>query len=138
MNRFIYIFLLIVFSVVVSTGFMQFASAQPINYGFEDTPSGFEDTSDGAGGGIKNPIKADNIEELLKDLLDIIIQIGIPVLVIMFIYTGFLFVKARGNKDEINTAKQALLWTVIGAAIILGAFVISEVIQGTITSLKSD
>ena len=54
----------------------------------------------------------------------------------MIIYTGFLFVTARGDVAKITTAKQAFLYVIIGAAIMLGAFVIKTAITGTVEQLK--
>jgi hypothetical protein len=48
-----------------------------------------------------------------------------------------MFIAARGNKDKLTTAKDSMLYTLIGAAIILGAFVISKLIGGTVEQIKS-
>lgn len=68
---------------------------------------------------------------------NILIPIGGVVAVMMIMYAGFLYVTAGGNETKIKTAHQALTWAVIGAAILLGAWVISEAIQGTINQLKT-
>ena len=41
------------------------------------------------------------------------------------------------NTLTIKKAHDALLYAVIGAAILLGAWIISEAIQGTINSLRA-
>jgi hypothetical protein len=51
------------------------------------------------------------------------------------IYCGFLFVKAIGKPEEIKKAKDALLYTVIGAAILLGAWTIAQLISDTIIEI---
>lgn len=85
---------------------------------------------------IKNPLgNIDTIQEFVNKLLELVIQIGTPILVLAIVYTGFLFVKARGNSGELEKAKTSLWWTVVGAAIVLGAFVISSAIQATINNL---
>ena len=84
---------------------------------------------------IKNPIGPDTLIEFVEAILGIIIQIGIPVLVVMIVYVGFKFVMAQGNEGKLAEAKTAFYWTIIGAAIVLGAFVISTVIQTTINNL---
>lgn len=73
---------------------------------------------------------------LISAILDVIVQIGSVVLVVFVVITGLKFVTARGNSSKLEEAKQALLWTIIGAAIVLGAFVISEAIQGTVDELS--
>jgi hypothetical protein len=87
---------------------------------------------------ITNPFKAGSITELIKVLIDnILIPIGGVVAVVMIMYAGFLFVTARGEAGQITKAKDALLWAVIGACILLGAWTISGAISGTITQLQS-
>lgn len=87
---------------------------------------------------IENPFKKDTIQGLIETIVnDILIPIGAVVAVVMIMYAGFLFVTARGEPGQITKAKDALLWAVIGAAILLGAWVISEVIQKTISELKT-
>ncbi len=85
-----------------------------------------------------NPLAGgvDSIEKLLKLILNnIVLPIGSVVIVIMIIYSGFLFVTARGNEDKIGDAKRTLTYVVIGAAILLGAAVISAVIGGTLCQI---
>lgn len=87
---------------------------------------------------IDNPFKAKTIPDLVKDIVnDILIPIGAVVAVVMIIYSGFLFVTAGGNDAQITKAKESLMWAVIGSAILLAAWVISEAVQGTINQLKS-
>jgi len=96
------------------------------------------DPSDTPGGGVlrlQNPIKANTFPQFLQAIIAIVVQVGIPVVVLGIMYAGFLFVTARGNSEQLNTAKQALLYSLIGAGIVLGAFVISTAIQGTIDQL---
>lgn len=85
---------------------------------------------------LKNPIKVDSIEQFLSTLLEVVVKIAGPIVVLMIVYSGFLLVKAQGNPDELKTAKKAIMWTVIGAVIVLGAFAISKAIEGTVKDLK--
>ncbi|MBI2097656.1 MAG: hypothetical protein HYT46_01850 [Candidatus Vogelbacteria bacterium] len=101
--------------------------------GGDQEPSGW---SGNQGGSISNPLGPINsISALITKILEIVVQIGLPAIALAIVYTGFLFVKARGNETELTQAKTTLFWTVIGAAVILGAFVIQKTIQGTITEL---
>lgn len=109
-------------------------------------------TSSGTTGGnistgpikIINPFKCPNgqasctISDFIKTIVnEILIPIGGVIAVLMIIYAGFLYVTARGNSGKIETAHKALLWAVIGAAILLGAWVISNAISATVDQLKS-
>ena len=85
-----------------------------------------------------NPLGAGtSLPVLLKDILQLIVQIGTVVIVLMLVYVGFLFVTARGEPGKITAAREALLWTVVGALILLGAQAISLGIQSTVQALST-
>ena len=86
--------------------------------------------------GIVNPTSIDNIQEFIVALINIVLLIGVPIVTLAIIYSGFLFVQASGNSEKLGTAKKALLYSVIGAALLLGAFVLAEAIKGTVDQLK--
>jgi hypothetical protein len=88
-----------------------------------------------AAGKVCNPINANSIQGLIKTVLESVIKIGIPVIALAIIYSGFLFIKARGNSEEIGKAKDALMYTLIGAAILLGSWALAQLISDTVLSL---
>src|SRR3989344_1240611 len=84
-----------------------------------------------------NPLQGGgNLESFLNSILAVVIRIGTIIVILMMVYVGYLFVAARGEPGEITKAKQALLWTVVGALILLGAQVISYGIQATVQALS--
>lgn len=86
---------------------------------------------------IKNPLNGiDDIPDFIKKLIEIVLYVGVPLVALAIIYTGFLFVQAQGSPEKITKAKSALLYTLIGAALLLGAFVIAQAIKGTVDQLK--
>ena len=88
------------------------------------------------GGGINNPIpKITSVPGLIQTILTGVLKIGIPVVALAIIYSGFLFVFARGNPEKLSKAKDALLYTVIGAAILLGSWAIAQMISNTVLAL---
>ncbi len=68
---------------------------------------------------------------------NIVLPIMIPFISIMLIYCGFLFVVARkkGSTDGYAAAKKTLMYTIIGAALVLGATVVSNALQGTLNDI---
>ncbi len=87
---------------------------------------------------IENPLGAGGVStvpQFIDKILDLAIQIALPILTLAIVYCGFLFVKAQGNPEELTKAKTALLYTLIGAAIILGAKVIESFVTDTVTEL---
>lgn len=89
---------------------------------------------------INNPLGENltNIPSFVKKAIEIALQVGVPILILAIIYTGFLFVQAQGNKDKLTKAKDALTYTLIGGALLLGAFVIAEAIGTTVEEIKSN
>ncbi len=86
--------------------------------------------------GIKNPIAPiDSIDGLIATILNGVISIGLPVIALALVYCGFLFVAARGNSEKLTKAKDALIYTVIGGGILLGAWAIAKMISATVTGL---
>lgn len=76
------------------------------------------------------------LSSFLTSILDLVIQIGSVVVILMLVYVGFLFVVARGEPAAITKARQALLWTVVGALILLGAQAIAKGIEATVQALS--
>lgn len=85
---------------------------------------------------LDNPLKgADSVDSFFQKVLRMIVYLLTPIIVIMFIYSGLRFVMAQGNEEQLATAKKALLYAIIGAAIIIGAEALSRAIGETIRQL---
>lgn len=87
--------------------------------------------ADGGEVTFQNPIKAKSIEALIFLTLNFVVRIGTIVVVLMIIYSGFLFVRAQGNPGEIDKAKSTFFWTIIGGIVLIGAKTIAVVICNT-------
>ena len=89
-------------------------------------------------GKIVNPLGPNgvaSIPDFIKTLLESVLKVGIPIVALAIIYCGFLFVSARGNSEKLGKAKDALLYTLIGAAILLGSWAIAQLISDTVLAL---
>ncbi len=85
---------------------------------------------------LHNPlVGGTDIKVIINTALGYITTIGGIIATFAFIYSGFLFVKARGSETGLDEAKEFFKGTVIGTLILVGAAVIGEIIQVTITSL---
>ncbi|MCX6754200.1 MAG: hypothetical protein NTV03_04060 [Candidatus Nomurabacteria bacterium] len=93
------------------------------------------------GGGdnkIANPLGTtgpQNLPDFIKAIIKIVLVVGIPILVLAIIYSGFLYVSAQGNPSKLEIAHRNLLYTVIGGALLLGAFVIATAIGQTVKDI---
>lgn len=86
---------------------------------------------------IDNPLSPNisTVNDFIKVMLEGIIKMGIPVIAIAIVYCGFLFVSAQGNSEKISTAKNALLYTLIGAAVLIGSWALAQLISETVLAL---
>jgi len=85
---------------------------------------------------IANPLpEVTSINGLIQNILEGVIKIGMPIIALAIIYCGFLFVSAQGKPESIKKAKDALLYTLIGAAILLGSWAIAQLITETVKAL---
>ncbi len=89
----------------------------------------------GESSSIPNPLgDTATFSELILKITNIVLKIGYPIAVIFIIYSGFLFVTARGSEEKLKTAKRTFLWAILGTAVLLGATVLAEAIKATIDS----
>ena len=86
-----------------------------------------------------NPLgSGTSINSFLLSILNIITNtIGPVIVILMIVFVGFKFVTARGEPAKISEARQMLLWTIVGALILLGAKVIAEGIKATVQALST-
>ncbi|HQT83119.1 MAG TPA: hypothetical protein PLW99_03155, partial [Candidatus Paceibacterota bacterium] len=101
-------------------------------------PTGTNNTNNTANTSVTliNPLGSGmSLSSFMTNILKFVIEIGSIVVVLMLVYVGYLFVVAQGNPSKIEAARGALLWTVVGALILLGAQAIAMGIQATVTAL---
>ncbi len=85
---------------------------------------------------LDNPIQgSSDLPSFVQTILKAVALLLTPVVVIMMLYSGFLFVISRGNAEKLGEAKQALLYTMIGAAVVLGAEGFATIIKSTVGCL---
>lgn len=76
-----------------------------------------------------SPTGQKTIIEILKEVLNWIVLLGIPIIAIFLILTGIKFLTAHGDESQIREARRMLLYTIIGGLIVLGAFIIINTIR---------
>lgn len=120
-----------------------FAIMMPIV--FVGAAGGTNPTGGGTSTGVKVNTKIENplgdsisdIPSFIEAILNIVLTVGVPIVTLAIIYAGFLFVKAQGNPEELGKAKKTLMYTLVGAALLLGSWVIAKAIKGTVDDISS-
>ena len=90
-----------------------------------------------ASGGLESPLNdaASTIPGFIEFSLKALVMIALPILTLFIVYAGFRFISAQGNESKLSEAKHNFTYVIIGALLILGAWVIATLIGGTITQL---
>lgn len=66
-----------------------------------------------------NPIDFDDFPAVTTAIAQFILDIALPAAIIMILYAGILYMISGGNEQKVKTAHQALLWGLIGLAVVL-------------------
>ncbi|MDP1625197.1 MAG: pilin [bacterium] len=84
-----------------------------------------------------NPLKGvDSIGGLIFKVINFVYSLSYAVIAVFLIISGFKFVVAQGSEDKITDAKNTFKYTIIGAILLIGANVITEVIKNLIDSFR--
>jgi hypothetical protein len=84
-----------------------------------------------------SPTLFSDIPSFIAGFLRAVVTISLPIISLFIVYSGFLFVFARGNPGALETARNNFLWVIIGSILILGAWVLATLIGGTVSQLMS-
>ncbi len=73
-----------------------------------------------------------SVPGFVAGLAKVSVILTVPVIAVALVYSGFLFIKARGKSGELTTAKNNFAYVIIGATLVLGAWVFALMLWGTI------
>lgn len=77
-----------------------------------------------------NPIEAEDFPTLIEAIAKALVLIGVPLAVLALIIAGFRFISGSisGSKDAIKEARSIFMWTLVGTAILVGAWAIASAV----------
>ncbi len=90
-----------------------------------------------AQGGLENPLNPQfsSVPAFIAGALKVLVIVALPIITLFIVLAGFMFVFARGNEQKISEARKNFVYVIIGALLILGAWLIATLIGGTVTQL---
>jgi len=68
---------------------------------------------------ICNPLEAKDFQTIIDKLIDFLFNIAIVLAPLMVVVAGFMFITAGGNPEQLVRAKNLIIWTAVGFAILL-------------------
>lgn len=86
---------------------------------------------------LRNPLNPSfsSIPAFIAGALKALAMIALPIITLFLVISGFYFVTAQGNQEKLATAKKNFVYVVLGALLILGAWIIATLIAGTVSQL---
>jgi hypothetical protein len=88
---------------------------------------------------LNNPLNSNfsTIPGFIAGALRILVMVALPIISLFIVYAGFKFISAQGNPNSLTEAKNNFFYVILGAILILGAWVIATLIGGTVTQLTA-
>ncbi len=86
---------------------------------------------------IPNPLTGvSSISDLVYKVVQVVVDLSYVVIAFFLLLSGFKFVVAQGSDTKLEDAKKTFFYTLIGAALIIGAQVIVSILQGIFAALN--
>jgi uncharacterized BrkB/YihY/UPF0761 family membrane protein len=84
---------------------------------------------------IDNPTRFQDLSQVVLAVINIVQILLIMATTLYLIYAGLMFVTAQGEPSKLVKARDALLWGLVGAALILAARVLVVTLQSSVNSI---
>ena len=82
-------------------------------------------------------VEGDLETEVLPRLIRIIFSLSSLLIMIIFVYAGIRLVFSQGDEEEMGNAKNMLVYSVVGAVIIMISFALVTGVVGFLTNINS-
>ena len=75
-----------------------------------------------------------SIQTFIKSIIQILVTIAGLVSAGFFVWGGFGYITSSGNPEMLDRSKKTILYSAIGLAIVLGAFVLTNIVSDLATT----
>ena len=79
------------------------------------------------------PAGVANVDSFIRSVIQVIAGLAGLVATGFFVAGGFTYITSSGNPEQLDKAKRTLTWSAIGLAIVIAAFVISNIVTSLAT-----
>ncbi len=86
---------------------------------------------------VPNPVGSNDFGNILGVVINGLLLFAGAVAVLFLIIGGFRYVVSAGNPDQVEGAKKTILYAVLGLIIIFIAFLLVQVLLGTVLNVNS-
>ncbi len=90
-----------------------------------------------SGSCLNNPTGNLTVQSFLSSAFTGLVKVSLPIITVFIVYSGFLFVTAQGRPAQLEVAKRNFFFVLLGALLILSAWILANIIGGTVTNLTT-
>ena len=77
---------------------------------------------------------APQIENFIRSIIQLLVTLAGISATGFFVWGGFRYITSSGSPEQLEGAKKTILYSAVGLAIALGAFVLSNIVSGLATT----
>jgi hypothetical protein len=85
---------------------------------------------------IQNPLSSNSLCGFIKNILSVVLAIGIPVVMLFIVYAGSSLSLRAVTPRNLEKAKRNFMYVIIGTLVFLGAWVLGQIIANTINNIS--
>ncbi len=74
------------------------------------------------------PAGVSNVENFIRSVIQVVAGLAGLVATGFFVAGGFTYITSSGNPEQLDKAKRTITWSAIGLAIVIAAFVLSNIV----------
>ncbi len=75
-----------------------------------------------------------NVENFIRSIIQVLASLAGLVATIFFVIGGYHYITSSGSPENLDKAKKTLLWSSVGLAVTIGAFVLSNIVTTLATN----
>lgn len=74
------------------------------------------------------PAGVSNVENFIRSVIQVVAGLASLIATGFFVAGGFTYITSSGNPEQLDKAKRTITWSAIGLAIVIAAFVLSNIV----------
>ncbi len=81
---------------------------------------------------IDNPLGNKTIIDLIRNIINFIFRLSLPVGALMIVISGYYFMTSNGDPEKIKKGKDTIIWTLVGILVIFLSLAIIDGLKNAI------
>lgn len=69
------------------------------------------------------------IQNFIQNIISVLVTLATVTATGFFVWGGFRYITSSGSPEHLESAKKTIIYSAVGLAIALGAFVLSRIVQ---------